>query len=59
MKALAYQESDKLCEARQWAAVLQQTLIEAGLLVDNRPRTGHNNAQPENITTTTTKGDRQ
>lgn len=52
-KICAYMEVNKLDEARQWATILQQKLIEMNLLVDNARSHGHNGAQPENVTTTT------
>lgn len=55
-KTMAYLECGKIDEARQWATVLQNKLIELNLLVDNRQTTGHNGSRSENKTTSTTKG---
>jgi len=55
-KAMAYMEVNKLDDARTWAAVLQQKLIDLTLLIDNRQTGGHNGSQYENKTTSTTKG---
>lgn len=50
-KICAYMEVNKLDEARQWASILQQKLIEMDLLVDTTRAPVHNGPQPENATT--------
>ena len=55
-KTMAYYELGKLEDARQWATILQQKLIDLTLLVDNRQTIRHNGSQSENKTTPTTKG---
>lgn len=55
-KAMAYMEVGKLEDARTWATILQQKLIDLTLLVDNRQTNRHNGSQSENKTTPTTKG---
>lgn len=50
-KICSYVELGRLDEARQWATILQQKLIELNLLVDNTKRPVHNGPQPENVTT--------
>lgn len=52
-KICSYMDLGRLDEARQWATILQQKLIELNLLVDNPKRAGHNGTQPENVTTAT------
>ena len=42
-KICAYMEVGKVCEARQWASILESKLKELGLLVDNPNPTSHNN----------------
>lgn len=50
-KICSYMEVNKLDDARQWATILQQKLIELNLLVDTTPARVHNGPQPENATT--------
>ena len=49
-KTMAYFALGRMDEARQWAAVLQQKLIELNLLVDMRQTTCNNGSQSENKT---------
>lgn len=41
-KICSYLEVGKIDEARQWASILEEKLIELNLLVDKPPRSGHN-----------------
>lgn len=41
-KVMVFYELGRIDEARQWAAILQQKLIELNLLVDTRARMGDN-----------------
>lgn len=41
-KICAFMEVGKFDEARQWATILKNKLIELGLLIDNLPQNGDN-----------------
>lgn len=51
-KICAFMECGKLDEARQWATIMQNKLIELNLLVDNRARPGYDGNSTENTNTT-------